>query len=121
MENGLREQVGEHFSNNGYELIEICTSDTHYTSSGVRNKNGYFQLGIITKPEIIANWYLHLAKQAEKNVQVGKFEILENQSHVKVMGPSIFESFSRCLDNALRITKGVLIGGLALFITTIFL
>ncbi len=121
MENGLREQVVEHFSNNGYELIEICTSDTHYTSSGVRNKNGYFQLGIITKPEIIANWYLHLAKQAEKNVQAGKFEILENQSDVKVMGPSIFESFSRCLDNALRITKGVLIGGLALFITTIFL
>ena len=45
----------------------------------------------------------------------------ENHSEVKVMGPSIFESFSRCLDNALRITKGVLIGGLALFITTIFL
>ena len=121
MENGLREQVVEHFSNNGYDLIEICTSDTHYTSSGVRNKNGYFQLGIITKPTIIANWYLHLAKQAEKNVQVGKFEILENQSDVKVMGPSIFESFSTCLDNALRITKGVLIGGLTLFITTIFL
>ena len=121
MENGLREQVVEHFSNNGYNLIEICTSDTHYTSSGVRNKNGYFQLGIITKPTIIANWYLHLAKQAEKNVQTGKFEILENQSDVKVMGPSIFESFSTCLDNALRITKGVLIGGLTLFITTIFL
>ena len=121
MENGLREQVVEHFSNNGYNLIEICTSDTHYTSSGVRNKNGYFQLGIITKPTIIANWYLHLAKQAEKNVQAGKFEILENQSDVKVMGPSIFESFSTCLDNALRITKGVLIGGLTLFITTIFL
>ena len=121
MENGLREQVVEHFSNNGYDLIEICTSDTHYTSSGVRNKNGYFQLGIITKPTIIANWYLHLAKQAETNVQAGKFEILENQSDVKVMGPSIFESFSTCLDNALRITKGVLIGGLTLFITTIFL
>ena len=121
MENGLREQVVEHFSNNGYDLIEICTSDTHYTSSGVRNKNGYFQLGIITKPTVIANWYLHLAKQAEKNIQAGKFEILENQSDVKVMGPSIFESFSTCLDNALRITKGVLIGGLTLFITTIFL
>ena len=121
MENGLREQVVEHFSNNGYDLIEICTSDTHYTSSGVRNKNGYFQLGIITKPAIIANWYLHLAKQAERNVQTGKFEILENQTDVKVMGPSIFESFSTCLDNALRITKAVLIGGLALFITTIFL
>jgi len=121
MENGLREQVVEHFSNNGYNLIEICTSDTHYTSSGVRNKNGYFQLGIITKPTIIANWYLHLAKQAEKNVQTGKFEILENQSDVKVMGPSIFESFSTCLANALRITNGVLIGGLTLFIPTIFL
>ena len=121
MENGVREQIVEHFSNNNYELIELCTSDTHYTSSGVRNKNGYFQLGIITKPQVIANWYLHLAKQAEKNVESGKFDVIESQSDVKVMGPSIFESFSKCLDNALRITKGVLIGGLALFITTIFL
>ena len=121
MENGVREQIVEHFSNNNYELIELCTSDTHYTSSGVRNKNGYFQLGIITKPQVIANWYLHLAKQAEKNVESGKFDVIESESDVKVMGPSIFESFSKCLDNALRITKGVLIGGLALFITTIFL
>jgi len=121
MENGVREQIVEHFSNNNYELIELCTSDTHYTSSGVRNKNGYFQLGIITKPQVIANWYLHLAKQAEKNVESGKFDVIESKSDVKVMGPSIFESFSKCLDNALRITKGVLIGGLALFITTIFL
>ena len=32
MENGVREQIVTHFANNGYELIEICTSDTHYTA-----------------------------------------------------------------------------------------
>ena len=35
MENGVREAVVNHFSKNGYDLIEICTSDTHYTTQGV--------------------------------------------------------------------------------------
>ena len=48
MENGVREQIVTHFANNGYELIEICTSDTHYTASGARNRNGYFQLGMLS-------------------------------------------------------------------------
>jgi len=48
MENGVREEIVKHFSNNGYELIEICTSDTHYNTS-VRNRNGYYQFGIVSK------------------------------------------------------------------------
>ena len=55
MENGVREQIVTHFANNGYELIEICTSDTHYTASGARNRNGYFQLGMLSKPNDLAN------------------------------------------------------------------
>ena len=66
MENGVREQIVTHFANNGYELIEICTSDTHYTASGARNRNGYFQLGMLSKPNDLANWYLELAKNADK-------------------------------------------------------
>ena len=89
MENGVREQIVKHFANIGYELIEICTSDTHFTADGARNKNGYFQLGMISKPTQLANWYLELAQKAEKQMNECSFEILENQSKVKVMGSDL--------------------------------
>jgi putative membrane protein len=121
MENGLREAVVTHFSNNGYDLIEICTSDTHYTSKGVRNRNGYYQFGFVTKPEDMANWYLQIAKESEKNIESASFEILENETNVKVMGPSIFRDYSKAIDKTMSITKGFLLGCAAFFILTMFL
>ena len=121
MENGLREAVVKHFSNNGYELIEICTSDTHYTTKGIRNRNGYYQFGFVTKPEDMANWYLQIAKESEKNIETASFEILENESQVKVMGPSIFRDYSRAVEKTMKLTKGFLLGCAAFFILTMFL
>lgn len=121
MENGLREAVVKHFSNNGYDLIEICTSDTHYTTKGVRNRNGYYQFGFVTKPEDMADWYLKIAKESEKNIEPASFEILENETTVKVMGPSIFRDYSRAIDKTMKLTKGFLLGCSAFFILTMFL
>jgi len=98
IENGIREKIVTHLQNNGYNLVEMFTSDTHFTTMGVRNRNGYYQLGIITKPERLANWCLSIAREAEKNIVTGKFEILENQSNVRVMGSGIFEHLSRALE-----------------------
>ena len=117
MENGVREEIVKHFSNNGYDLIEICTSDTHY-STGVRNRNGYYQFGIVSKPNDVANWYLDVAKKAEKKIESASFEILEHKMNAKVVGPTIYRDYSRAIDRSMKITKGVLIGCVALFITT---
>jgi len=46
---------------------------------------------------------------------------LENQVDVKIMGQGIFEDFSKALDNSLRISKIFMIGGVCLFITSLFL
>lgn len=121
MENGLREAVVKHFSDNGYELMEICTSDTHYTTKGVRNRNGYYQFGFVTKPEEMANWYLKIAKESEKNIEPASFEILENETKVKVMGPSIFRDYSRAIDKTMSLTKGFLLGCAGFFMLTMFL
>ncbi|HSG74242.1 MAG TPA: DUF2070 family protein [Nitrosopumilaceae archaeon] len=121
MENGLREAVVKHFSDNGYELIEICTSDTHYTTKGVRNRNGYYQFGFVTKPEDMTKWYLQIAKESEKNIEPASFEILENESKVKVMGPSIFRDYSRAIDKTMSLTKGFLLGCAGFFMLTMFL
>lgn len=121
MENGVREKIVDHFAKNSYELLEICTSDTHFSQGKVRNKNGYYQFGLVSKPETIADWYLEIAKKAEQKIKPAKFEILENVTQVKIMGGKIFEDFSYAINNSLKITKPFAFGSIALFISSLFL
>ncbi len=121
MENGVREKIVDAFKEHGYQMLEIFTSDTHFSQVKVRNKNGYYQFGIISKPAEIANWYLKIAMDAESNISPGKFEILQNVSKIKIMGPKIFEDFKIAMDNSLRITKFFASGGFGLFIISLFL
>jgi len=121
MENGVREKIIDIFTKRGYQLLEICTSDTHYAPVKARNRNGYYQLGLITSAEKLSKWFFKIAKNAEANITTAKFEILENETNVKVMGQSIYEDYSKALDNSLKITKGFVIGCAILFITSLFL
>ncbi|HSB83099.1 MAG TPA: DUF2070 family protein [Nitrosarchaeum sp.] len=121
MENGVREKIVENFASVGYRLLEICTSDTHYAPVKARNRNGYYQLGLVTSAEKLSKWFLELAKNAEAKITSAKFEILENETDVKVMGRGIYEDYSKALDNSLKITKGFMIGSVILFIITLFL
>ncbi|MDH3564536.1 MAG: DUF2070 family protein [Nitrosopumilus sp.] len=121
MENGVREKIIENFANNNYQLLEICTSDTHYAPVKARNRNGYYQLGLITSADKLSKWFLEITKKAEATITIAKFEILESQSEVKVMGQTIYEDYSKALDNSLKITKSFVIGSLLLFITSLFL
>ena len=109
------------FAKRDYQLLEICTSDTHYAPVKARNRNGYYQLGLITSAEKLSRWFFEIAKSAENNTASAKFEILENESNVKVMGQGIYEDYSKALDNSLKITKGFVIGCLILFVTSLFL
>jgi putative membrane protein len=121
MENGVREKIVTYLQDNGCNLVEMFTSDTHFTTMGVRNSNGYYQLGIVTKPERLASWCLSIAKKAEKNIVSGQFEILENKAQVRVMGTGIFEHISMALDSSLKMTKGFMIGCVGVFLLSIFL
>ncbi len=121
MENGIREKITDIFAKRDYQLLEICTSDTHYAPVKARNRNGYYQLGLITSAEKLAKWFFEIAKSAENNMSSAKFEILENESNVKVMGQGIYEDYSKALDNSLKITKGFVIGGVIFFVTSLFL
>jgi len=121
MENGVREKIVTHLQNNGYNLVEMFTSDTHFTTMGVRNSNGYYQLGIVTESERLENWCLSIAKKAEENIVSGQFEILENKAQVRVMGSGIFEHLSVALDSSLKMTKAFMVGCVGLFLLSIFL
>ncbi|NWK07601.1 DUF2070 family protein [Marine Group I thaumarchaeote] len=121
MENGVREKIVENFAKRDCNLLEICTSDTHYAPVKPRNRNGYYQLGLITDSEKLSKWFLDIAEIAETKTTTAKYEILENQTDVKIMGQGIFEDFSKALDNSLKISKIFMIGAVCLFITSLFL
>ena len=121
MENGIREKIIENFSNKGYNLLEICTSDTHYAAVKARNRNGYYQLGLITGADKLSKWFMEIAENSQSNITSAKYEILENETEVKVMGQSIYEDYSKALENSLKITKIFVIGCIGLFITSLFL
>jgi len=121
MENGVREKIVKNFADKNYNLLEICTSDTHFARVKARNKNGYYQLGLITSADKLSNWMLEIAKNAENKITAAKYEILENQTEVKIMGEGIYEDYSKALDNSLKITKGFMIGCVLLFLTSLFL
>ncbi len=121
MENGVREKIIDIFAKRDYQLLEICTSDTHYAPVKARNRNGYYQLGLITSADKLAKWFFKIAKSAEANTSSTKFEILENETNVKVMGQGIYEDYSKALDNSLKITKGFVIGGVVFFVSSLFL
>ena len=121
MENGVREKIVAHLQNNGCNLVEMFTSDTHFTTMGVRNSNGYYQLGIVTESKRLENWCLSIAKKAEENIVSGQFEILENKAQVRVMGSGIFEHLSVALDSSLKMTKGFMVGCVGIFLLSIFL
>jgi putative membrane protein len=121
MENGVREKIVQNFADKNYNLLEICTSDTHFAQVKARNKNGYYHLGLITGADKLSKWLLEIAKNAENEISTAKYEILENHTEVKVMGQGIYEDYSKALDNSLKITKGFMIGCVCLFLTSLFL
>jgi len=121
MENGLREKIVDEFAKNGMNLLEVCTSDTHYSSKIVRTREGYYHFGKIASADRVSEWYLKIARQAEKNLEPASYEVVEQKSNVSVMGTTIFEDFSRAIDRCLNISKAFMIGSVAFFIATLFL
>ena len=121
MENGLREKVVDYFAKNGLNLLELCTSDTHFSHKNVRTKQGYYHFGSIVNHDDVSKWFLEIAKKAQEKIKPAQFEIIENQTKVKIMGPKIFEDYSKALDKSLKLSKGFTIGSVALFISSLIL
>jgi putative membrane protein len=120
MLNGLREEIANHFTKNGYNFLEICTSDTHYKARTAKNKHGYFEFGSLSKAPEVVSWFLDLAKKAEQTVSPASYDLLESETNVRVMGGNQLELYSKSLDKAMRITQAFLLITTGFFIYTLF-
>ncbi|MGH9877985.1 MAG: DUF2070 family protein, partial [Nitrososphaerales archaeon] len=105
MARGLREHVFEQLAANNVSMLEVCTSDTHYTSGNARNVTGYFTFGSLSSPDMVSKWYLEMAKKAGEKVEDASYDVSQTSSEVKVMGSEQFSDYSKALDRALNVTK----------------
>ena len=119
MENGARESVVAEFLKTGRNLLEVCTSDTHYTPVKAKNRNGYYQLGLMSGNERLAEWFLGLAGRVDGVVAPSRFEISETDTSLLLMGSRIFEHYSRAMDRSMNLVKIFMIGCSALFLSTV--
>jgi putative membrane protein len=122
MENRLRDHVVSHVGGDGsgFNLLELCSSDTHSTS-GKRTREGYFALGTISSADAIADAFRQLCSQAAKQASKSSFELDSAQSTVKVMGKQQFEDYSSALDRSMNVTKIFLAITVAVYVTMLVL
>jgi putative membrane protein len=115
MRNDLRNYIISELNNDRINMLEICTSDTHSTS-GKRNRQGYYTFGNFSKPQEVAKIYLQLSRESIEKASPSTFELLSNRSPIKVMGKNQFKDYSIALDKSMNITKLFLVITLLVFI-----
>jgi putative membrane protein len=115
MNNGLRDYIISRLNNNRINMLEICTSDTHSTS-GKRNRQGYYTFGNISKPDQVANIYLQLSRKSIEKASPSTYELLSSRSAIKVMGKNQFKDYSIALEKSMNLTKIFLVITLMVFI-----
>jgi putative membrane protein len=104
IESELRDSVISDLGFRGLNMVEICTSDTHYTS-GKRTKQGYYPLGSVTNVKEIIDQFEMLTADSFEDIKDCSFSLLPVDSEVKVMGKGQFDDYSNALDGALNLTK----------------
>jgi putative membrane protein len=115
MDNGLRDYIISRLNNNRINMLEICTSDTHSTS-GKRNRQGYYTFGNISKPDEVANIYLQLSRKSIEKASPSTYELLSSRSAIKVMGKNQFKDYSIALEKSMNLTKIFLVITVMVFI-----
>lgn len=114
---GFREQVVSLLNNN---LIEFCTTDTHFNASKVMNPLGYLALGDVSKAEDIASVINRLADSANSRVVNAGYKVKMIRDDVTVIGGNVLDNFSMGLDKMIRYAR---LGGIvsSLFIISIIM
>lgn len=120
---GFRQKVLDHIKEN-VDVIEICTTDTHFNAAKVMNPHGYSALGELTQVGEIADILKELIKRAFSRMVQSDFKVSGVETEVKVVGEKLLDDFSVMLDKVTTTAKKggislVLIGALLFVLTTI--
>ena len=101
---GLRDKILSRARQEGFNMLEIISSDTHSTS-GKRTRQGYYSLGDLTNHDLISNIFLELSKKSQKDSRPSRCQVFHIKSEVKLMGQDQFDRYSKALDRSMNISK----------------
>jgi putative membrane protein len=113
--NGLRERILSELNEQGFNMLEICSSDTH-SSSGKRTRQGYYALGNVTSYKDIIRAFEEVSQKAVSNTTTSSFSFLDSYSQIKLMGRDQFDNYAAALNKSMNITKVSLGITIALYI-----
>ncbi|MDG6983005.1 MAG: DUF2070 family protein [Nitrososphaerota archaeon] len=91
----LRDEVTRALASAGYELLELCTSDSHNLAArGATVERGYEALGEATPTASIADLAVNLAKMAEPRLSRADLGVAHSKAEVRVFGSKALNEFA---------------------------
>jgi len=110
---GLREKFIEDLKSSEFQLLEFCTSDTHFMAAKIMNSKGYFNLGEDTLPDLLIKTVRSLLKQAVRSSEPAHVILSLSKATVKIMGEDLLNKIDYTINACLnRAKKGGLILGI---------
>ena len=95
------------------DVIDICTTDTHFNAAKVMNSIGYTPFGGESSVKEISKVIKTLRIAAEKSMIKSNFVVKRNKNSYKVFGAALLDDYSVGLDRLFNIAK---IGGVSTFL-----
>jgi putative membrane protein len=91
---GLKERVQSELAGLGFDLLELCTSDTHKLAATNLTSRGYFALGERTDSQKILECVKKLAAIADSRLDTYQLQVVKLQSDIPLIGSDSLDDFA---------------------------
>lgn len=102
---GFRESLISELINTDAPLLELCTSDTHFSVGRVKNAKGYLALGNLSDVKFMAKMIHKMIEKAINRLTYTSVVLKACESDVRVIGKDFLYSLSIGLDKIITLTK----------------
>lgn len=102
----------------GLSLIEVCTTDSHFSSGKILTEKGYYALGELSDYNNIVSRLVNMATELLNGFQEGLFVAYYCQSSLKILGRDQINTYSNFLNVTLACAKR---GAIILFVLVLLL
>jgi putative membrane protein len=102
---GLREVIANALKDKGFQLMELCTSDTHNLAARSLIQRGYFALGEATSKEKIIEVINDLVSLADQRIGTCNFVVVSFPLKIPLIGNEPLEDFAAVTNEAFAFSK----------------
>ncbi len=102
---GLRETIAEALKIKGFQLMELCTSDTHNLAARSLVKRGYFALGEATPGNQVVNVISKLVNLADSRIVPSSYVVTSLSMEFPLIGKESLEDFALVTNKSFAFSK----------------